>query len=150
MSRESHSSPSLETCYRAVTALLGASDRLERRFTAIVRPHGVTLQQYNVLRILRGAEPDGLPTMEVRARMLEKAPGITRLMDRLEAKSLVRRQTVGSDRRAVSCRITREGKDLLRRLDRPMDRADREVFAGISERRLRSLCRMLDEVAPAT
>jgi hypothetical protein len=57
-----------------------------RRLAGVVEPHGVTLQQYNVLRILRGAGEGGLPTLEIAQRMIEHAPGITRLLDRLERK----------------------------------------------------------------
>jgi DNA-binding MarR family transcriptional regulator len=72
--------------------LMRTADVLRRRGAAVVEPRGITLQQYNVLRILRGAGEEGLPTLEVAARMVEQTPGITRLLDRLEVKGLVRRQ----------------------------------------------------------
>ncbi len=73
----------------ASLALLRTSDRLARRIAAMVEPREITAQQYNVLRILRGSHPGRLPTLEIAERMIEQAPGITRLLDRLEAKGLV-------------------------------------------------------------
>src|ERR1051325_2154201 len=73
----------------ATVALLHTADLVRRSVTAVVEPHGVTLQQYNVLRILRGATQAGLPPREIAERMVEEAPGITRLVDGLESKKLV-------------------------------------------------------------
>ena len=89
----------------ATLALLRTTDLVRRRLAAVIEPHGVTLQQYNVLRIRRGAGADGLQTLEIAHRMVEQAPGITRLLDRLEAKRLVRREPPVGDRRFVICRI---------------------------------------------
>src|SRR5215510_3147270 len=77
-------------------ALMRTVDLLRRAVTEVVEPHGLTLQQYNVLRILRGAQAD-LPTLEIAERMIEQAPGITRLLDRLEAKGLVARARCAED-----------------------------------------------------
>lgn len=140
--------PRMETYFEAVTALLSASDRLRRHLAKLVEPHAITLQQYNVLRVLRGAGGDGLPTMEVRDRMIERAPGITRLIDRLEEKGLVERRLQDADRRAVTCLITRRGLQLLSGLDAAMDRADRSAFERISEKQIQSLCRVLERIAP--
>ena len=74
-----------------VVALLRTTDLLRRVLSGVVETRGLTLQQYNVLRILRGAGSEGLPTLEIGQRMIEKSPGVTRLLDRLEAKRVVRR-----------------------------------------------------------
>ena len=76
-----------------------------------------------MLRILRGAGDEGLPTLEVGARMMEQTPGVTRLLDRLEAKGLVRRQRCPKDRRQHLCWITAEGQRPARQLDQPMSRS---------------------------
>src|SRR3954466_7364516 len=76
----------------ASVALLRTADLLRRMIGTVVEPRGITAQQYNVLRILRGAGDDGLPTLDIAERMIEQTPGITRLMDRLEAKKLVVRK----------------------------------------------------------
>ncbi len=70
----------------AAIALMRTADLVRRGVEAIVAPYGITSQQYNVLRILRGAGEKGLPTLEIAERMIEQTPGITRLIDRLERK----------------------------------------------------------------
>jgi DNA-binding MarR family transcriptional regulator len=102
-----------------------AADRVRRRAARIVEPHGITLQQYNVLRILEGAGGDGVPTLEVAARMIEETPGVTRLLDRLEAKAYIRRQRCPRDRRQHLCWLSGEGARLLERLT-PMLAAEHE------------------------
>lgn len=119
-------------------ALFRAADRLRRRLTRLLRPHGLTLQQYNVLRILRGAGGT-LPTMEVRQRMMERAPGITRILDGLVTRGHVERELPDRDRRQVLCHLTRKGRALVDKLDEPMDEADRSAFAGMGKTRLRTL-----------
>ena len=116
----------------AVLGILRAADRLRRRGAALLEPYGVTLQQYNVLRILRGGRPDGLCTLTIAERMIEQTPGITRLIDRLEAKKLVKRVRSDEDRRQVWCRIAPEGLRLLARLDQPVADLDRAVVAGLA------------------
>src|SRR5215470_13333116 len=86
-----------------VVALVRTADLLRRALTGVVEPEGITLQQYNVLRILRGADQDGLPTLDIAGRLVEHAPGVTRLLDRLQAKGLVRRQRSAEDRREIRC-----------------------------------------------
>lgn len=109
----------------------------------------LTMQQYNVLRILRGAGRDGLPTLEIGARMIERTPGVTRLVDRLEAKGLVARERSADDRRQVRCTITGEGLALLRELDRPVDALDERLFAALAPAELRQLIELLDRVRDA-
>ena len=131
----------------AVMALLRASDIVRRHFTAIVEPYGITLQQFNVLRILRGAGESGLPTLEIVERMIETTPGITRLLDRLEAKRLVRRERCSVDRRQVLCWITEEGRAILAKLDTAIEEADRAVVAGLRKPQLATLVLYLDTIS---
>ena len=93
--------------------LLKTGDVVRRFLATVAEPHGITLQQYNVLRILRGAGREGLPTLEIAERLIEQAPGVTRLLDRLETKGLVKRERCPMDRRQITCRITRRGGSLL-------------------------------------
>src|SRR6266699_1541446 len=104
----------------AVVTLMRTADLARRVVAGVVEPHGITAQQYNVLRILRGAGQDGLPTLEIAERMIEQTPGITRLIDRLETKKLVSRERCATDRRQVFCRISAPGLALLARLDEPV------------------------------
>ena len=125
------------------TAVLRTADLLSRRFAAALAPHGITSQQYNVLRILRGVHPAALPTLEVGARMIEQTPGVTRLLDRLEAAGLVKRERSGEDRRLVECRITPRGLKLLAALDGPIDEANRQAVQSIPAAERASLLRLL-------
>jgi DNA-binding MarR family transcriptional regulator len=130
----------------ASIAILRTADVVRGRLAAIVEPSGVTLQQYNVLRILRGSSPDPLPTLEIGDRLIERVPGVTRLLDRLEEKHLVRRERCTEDRRRVHCWITEEGLALLAALDEPVDRADRECVSALSDGQLQLLIESLDAV----
>jgi DNA-binding MarR family transcriptional regulator len=132
-----------------VVSIMRTADLLRRRMGILVGPAGITVQQFNVLRILRGGGPDGLPTLEVGARMVEETPGITRLMDRLEAKGLVRRQRCPKDRRQHLCWITQEGLDLLAGLDDAVVRESDEALRGLTPPQQSALVRLLDQVRTA-
>jgi MarR family transcriptional regulator, organic hydroperoxide resistance regulator len=128
----------------AAVALMRTADLMRRALAAVVEPLDITIQQYNVLRILRTAGEQGLPTLEIAERMIEQAPGITRLIDRLEAKELVLRERCATDRRQVFCRITRQGLALLGRLDDPVQDAEKEALADLSDPQLTRLLSLLD------
>lgn len=134
---------------QATLGLLRTADALKRHYTQVIEAHGITLQQYNVLRILRGAGPDGLPTLTIGERMIEQTPGVTRLVDRLESKKLVDRQPCPKDRRRVFCRIMSEGLALLAELDEPINRADAQAVAVLREGELVLLIGLLDRVRAA-
>src|SRR5207248_7233887 len=108
----------------ATLGLLRTADAMKRSLAQVIEPHGITPQQYNVLRILRGAGPDGLPTLTIGERMIEQTPGVTRLVDRLERKGLVARTPCPKDRRRVFCKIITKGLELLQALDEPVNRRD--------------------------
>src|SRR5258706_5744462 len=97
----------------AVASILRTADYFGRFCSPVFDQHGITSQQYNVLRILRGAGLGGLPTLDIAERMIEQAPGITRLLDRLEGKKLVRRGRPSDNRLQVHCYIIKLGLDLL-------------------------------------
>src|SRR5687768_1461855 len=128
----------------AVVALLRTVDLVRRSLARVVEAHGITLQQYNVLRILRGAGAEGLPTLDIASRMIEQAPGVTRLLDRLEAKKLVRRERCERDRRQVLCRITPAGLDVLAPLDGPVLEAGQRFMSPLGSRDLALFLRLLD------
>jgi len=129
-----------------VVALLRTADLVRRAVSQAVETHDITLQQYNVLRILRGAGDQGLPTLEIADRMIEHAPGVTRLLDRLEAKGLVRRERCRQDRRQVLCWLTPTGLELVERLDEPVDKADVDAVAQLTPEDQEKLLRLLDSV----
>ena len=131
----------------ALIAIVKRADELKREFAAIIEPHGITAQQFNVLRILRGAGPEGLCTLTIAERMIEQAPGITRLIDRLERKQLVRRVRSEEDRRQVWIRITPEGQRLLAGLDDAVEEFDAAAVRGLSTAELEQITTLLGSVA---
>ncbi len=132
--------------HETAVVLLRTADAVRQAYEPAIAPRGLTLQQYNVLRILRGAGEDGLPTLEIAERMVERAPGITRLLDRLERKGLVRRARCDQDRRRVLCWPTAAALALLAELDAAVDAADSTVVAALGESEQRRLVGLLDRV----
>lgn len=138
--------PFQSTGHETVVTLFRTAAVIDRHFAPVMEGAGLTGAQYNVLRILRGAGADGLPTLAIRDRLVDLSPGITRLVDRLETAGLVQRDRDADDRRQVTCRITREGLALLKRLDAPIDAAERAVVTRLSAAEQRTLVRLLDLV----
>ena len=101
----------------ALLSVVRTSAQLMDRLELFLRPHGITATQYNVLRILRGSEPEGLCRNELRDRMLTRMPDVTRLLDRMEEAGLVERTRDTEDRRMVTSRITKKAAQLLATLD---------------------------------
>lgn len=130
--------------HEAFLALLRTADMAKRRCSDLFEAEGITFQQYNVLRILRDAGAQGLPTLEIGERMIERTPGVTRIVDRLEAKGWVERERCKEDRRKVWCRITACGLELLERLDAPVDAIDDRIFRGLEPDELDRLIEALD------
>ena len=130
----------------AILSLFRTTDMVQRMFSKIVEPHGISLQQYNVLRILRGAGKQGIPTLDIADRMVEQTPGITRLLDKLEAKQLVRRERRPEDRRQVLCWITGRGLRLLGQIDKPAFSAGSKATEPLSAEDLRSLISNLEKI----
>ena len=115
---------------------------LSHRFAQVMKTEDLTSPQYNVLRILRGA-PEGLPCGEIGNRMVTRDSDITRLLDRLEKRSLVTRCRETKDRRTVWTRITPEGLELLARLDEPVRAAHLELLGHLGAKRLNLLADLL-------
>src|ERR1700746_621560 len=130
----------------AILSVYRTSDVLQRLFVKLVEPHGISLQQYNVLRILRGAGKEGTPTLDIADRMIEKTPGITRLLDKLEAKHLVRRKRCPEDRRQVLCWITDAGLNLLSQLDKPLVQSGSSAVECLNQAEIRRLIAILGKL----
>ena len=130
----------------AAVGLMRTADLIRRSFGAVVESEDITVQQYNVLGILRGAGERGLPTLEIADRLVEHAPGITRMIDRLIAKKLVVRDRCVEDRRIVYCAITGEGGKVVGRLDDPMLHACRSAFDSLDKGEQHTLMAMLDAI----
>jgi DNA-binding MarR family transcriptional regulator len=127
-------------------SILRTAALIERHFAQVVARTGVTVQQYNVLRILRGAGAEGLPTLVIRDRMIHAAPGITRLLDKLETAGLARRERTSPDRRQVFCYITDRGLEVLETLDEEMRQADEMAVGNLDEMEQRQLVKLLEGV----
>lgn len=139
-------SPFRNLSEEATLSIVRTATLIRRAVAAAVQGSGLTPAQYNVLRILRGAGATGLPTLTIRDRMVDEAPGITRLLDRLESGGLVRRERSMPDRRQVHCFITPKGNELLRKLDPVIAGPDESGSVGLTKTERRQLVRLLEKV----
>lgn len=133
----------------ALLSVVRTSADLMDRFELFLRPYAITGTQYNVLRILRGAEPEGLCRNELRDRMLTRMPDVTRLLDRMEEAGLVERTRDTEDRRMVTSRITRKALQLLTTLDPLVAENEKHFFSGISRDQIQTLIDVLDAIRRA-
>ena len=138
--------PFKTTAQEATIALMLTVDVLRGHFERILDPHGITTQQYNILRILRGAGTDGLPTMDIGDRLIENSPGLTRLIDRLEKKDLVLRLRCETDRRQVFCKITKDGLQLLAKIDAIVNKMEHQVLDALTQAEQKKLMELLHKV----
>jgi DNA-binding MarR family transcriptional regulator len=122
---------------------------LEHAIAQVLKPHGVTPTQYNVLRILRGAGEVGLCRNEVGERLIRPVPDVTRLLDRMEEMGLITRRRDGADRRFVTTVITAQGLALLGELDVPILEFHRARLAHLTEAQMRAAIDMLEGVRGA-
>jgi DNA-binding MarR family transcriptional regulator len=130
----------------AYLALLRTADALQTSVEAKLNEFGLTGTQYNALRILRGAEPAGLPCSEIGERMITHDPDVTRLLNRLEKRGLVKRSRAKADRRVVYGRITAAGLRLLREMDKPIEQHGREILEHVGQESLQRLIELLELV----
>jgi DNA-binding MarR family transcriptional regulator len=131
----------------AVVSLLVASALVLQQINDLLKQHGITHDQYNVLRILRGAHPEGHQRLEIGRRMISRAPDVTRLIDRLERQGLVERGWAPDNRRHSIARITAAGLDLLARVDPALHALQREIADGVPEEELQALSRVCARLA---
>jgi len=127
-------------------ALLKLADVLGQEAERLTRTAELTGTQYNVLRILRGAEPEGLACRGIGERMITHDPDITRLLDRMEKRGLITRERQKDDRRVVKARITPHGHALLKPLDQPMRDLHKRQFRRIAATHLKTLYDLLEEI----
>lgn len=132
--------------HEAYLSLVRTMADLGERMDRVLRPAGISGPQYNVLRILRGAGPDGLCRNDVRDRMLTRMPDMTRLLDRMEAAGLVKRERSEVDRRHVTTRITQAGLDLLAGLDEAVLEEHRRSLGHLGDEELQTLIDLLARV----
>lgn len=127
-------------------ALQRTSDFVSRPVEKIFARWNLTPEQYNVLRILRGSEPKGLPTLEIGHRMITRASNVTRIIDRLESKGLALRKRDATDRRVVQIRISGEGNRLLNEMRPVVNKTVEEALGGITDQDAAKLSALLEKV----
>jgi DNA-binding MarR family transcriptional regulator len=130
----------------ALLSILRTADLINRSLAAMFKEHGLTLTQYNVLRILRGAGAEGLPSGEVADRMITREPDITRLLDRMEERGWVHRRRDPTDRRVVRAYLTLAGRELVDRLDAPVVAMHTHCLGHLDEVKLAELSDLLGTV----
>ena len=137
----SFSSPQEE----ALLNLMRSADCLHRAMQLRLKPSGLTMTQFNVLRILRGARPAGLTCSAIGRRMITPEPDITRLLSRLKAQKFLRQQRDLHDRRVVWTHITPQGLEVLAKLDRVVEQGPRELLGRLNREELHTLTSLLQK-----
>jgi DNA-binding MarR family transcriptional regulator len=122
------------------------SERIGQRAAGLLRSYDLSPVQYNVLRILRGAGDAGASATQIGERLISRDPDVTRMMDRLEKRGLLRRARDARDRRVVIHRLTEEGLMLLAQLDEPVDRVNMDIMRGLRNEEMEALISLLERV----
>jgi DNA-binding MarR family transcriptional regulator len=131
---------------RLFVAIVRTADSLAQEAEQLIKSHGLTGAQYNVLRILRGSEPEGLLCRGISERMISRDPDITRLLDRMEKRNLITRERQTEDRRVIKTRITTEGLACLKKLDHPVSELHQRQFGHMKAARKKLVAELLDEI----
>lgn len=126
--------------------LIRVQERLTGEFTLLFREYGISSAQYNVMRVLQNAPPEGAPCQYIGSHLLTKVPDVTRLIDRMVASDLVRRERSERDRRIVLVHLTGKGKDIYQRLETPVEDLHESHLADLSPGQMRSLNQALLQV----
>jgi DNA-binding MarR family transcriptional regulator len=126
----------------AVVSVLVAAEHLDRQLAVVIAAHGITADQYNVLRILRGAHPEGHPRHEIARRMIHPAPDVTRMLDRLLRRKLIARVRDTRDARLSVARIAPAGLALLKRIDPDVEKVQQKATAVLSAAERKELVRL--------
>ena len=143
------SKPFSSLAEEAFIALMRTADQLQWTGAELMKRFDVSPTQFNALRILRGAGPQGLPCSEIGERMITRDSDITRLLDRLEKRGLAERCRESKDRRVIMAHITAAGLALLKKMDKPVEEFHRRLLGQLEEARLHSLLRLLEEAREA-
>ncbi len=131
----------------AILQLMRTADMLGTKMSAFFKSFGTTEQQFNVLRILRGAGKSGLPTLSISQRMVTHSPDISRLIDRLIKCGMVERgMRSDTDRRIVMICITQKGLTLLESIDLPIIAHNKKLMSSLSEDECKQLSRLLEKL----
>jgi len=128
-----------------LVSLLRTTDLLQEQFEQMIHPFNISMTQYNVLRILRGAEPEGRTCGEIGERMIAREPDVTRLLERMEKAGFIKRTRDSADRRVVLTRITSCGLKLLDEMEPKLREID-GLLKPMGERKIEAMLELLDEL----
>lgn len=131
--------------HRFMANIVFTSNWIRSQFNCFIEPFGISMQQFNILRILRGAG-DWVNMNDVKERMVEKSPNATRLCDKLVAKKLVERQRCEADRRVVHLKISDQGLQLLKEIDDKDDGSHMGFIANVTEEEAKVVSDILDKL----
>jgi MarR family 2-MHQ and catechol resistance regulon transcriptional repressor len=130
---------------KAIVNIIFTYHWVTEQVKSILADEDITMQQYNILRILRGSHPDPLSTLTIRERMLDKMSDTSRIVDRMLRKGLVVKRICSNDKRLVDVNLTEEGLIMLLRLDERMDAMDK-ISSGLNQEELKNLNHLLDKL----
>ena len=130
----------------AILNLFIASNYLHSKVDSLCGKFNVTLAQFNVLRILKGAHPDGYPRGEIIRRMVEPSPDVTRLIDRLIKEGLVERFNTDEDRRLSLARITKKGINLLKKINPEVDKFITDYSSALNKKEKETLSLLCEQL----
>lgn len=129
---------------KAVLNLTYTAGWLHAKQEEFFKPFGITASQFNILRILRGQAGKSISGQEIKSRMLERNSDISRLLDRLDGKGLIKRSQCPSDRRATDVTITKDGLAVLADIDKAIDQAEKQILR-LSNQEAKKLSELLDK-----
>ena len=129
--------------------ILRTTEFLQQRLAEFFKQFQLTPTQYNILRILRGAGNDGLTCSQAAERMISGDPDVTRLLDRLDSRGLIQRERSREDRRVVISRITAEGLELIKTIDKPLAEFLKRHISPAGKDKLQELIRILESIRTA-
>lgn len=132
--------------HEAILNVIATASWIGGELAAVMEPGRLTPAQYNVLRILRGSHPEPMACSEIRDRLLDRTPDVTRLLDRLEKQDLIVRKRSTHDRRVVHVFITEAGTSLLARIDPAVRERQEALVAALTDDELHRLSELLERV----
>ena len=134
---------------KLLVKILSVGEQIEHTFASYLKENGLSEPQYNVLRILRGANKP-IPSQTIAERLISRRPDITRLVDRLNTMKLVKRKRCDKDRRVVYVSITEKGLSLLNNMDQPMQNRSKEFLADLSDNECNELMTLMNKLMKET
>lgn len=131
------------TLQKAIINVIFTSNWIQDRQQSFFKPYGITAQQFNILRILRGQHPNGISGASIKARMMDKNSDVSRLLDRLEVKELIEKKLSPLDKRATDVTISAKGMEVLNEIDKKQKEFDGVI--ALSDDEAEQLSDLLDK-----